>query len=280
MLDIEIFDVDYGFCSLINTADHHGILIDFGYSDRKKFNPSQHLLEQHCTSLDCLIIPSYGEEHLAGLEDLLRQTLVNGLAIHFIVSNPSLDEHRFDALRVANQKFSNGLINTDSYQDVRNNQTIKIHGINFSFFWNQSSSCQNVHDLSLVTFMSYRDIHVIFPGDLEVGGWQLLLKDNQFRDCLRRVNIFVAPNHGREESYCSDIFDYCRPELIIISNELNQRVSPKMFSQYQKHAKGSPYQVCDRKILTTYDDGNITISKCLDSLRHVRTQYETFQKQR
>ena len=39
MLDIKIFDVDYGFCAALTTGDHHTVLMDFGYSTRSGFNP-------------------------------------------------------------------------------------------------------------------------------------------------------------------------------------------------------------------------------------------------
>jgi beta-lactamase superfamily II metal-dependent hydrolase len=277
MLDIKIFDVDQGFCAAITMGDHHTILMDFGYSTRSGFNPSQHLLQQRCTSLDSLIVPAYGKDHLAGLSDLLRQTLLDGLAVHFLVANPTLDADQFHELNAANQRFSNVLTLHGNSQGRQGSQTLTIHGIDFSFFWNSYPDFEDAHNLSLVTFLSYRDINIVFPSDLEVEGWRSLLKHDDFCDRLRHVNMFVAPNHGREESYCADVFNYCRPELIIVSNELNQRISPTMLNQYQKHAKGSPSGVCGKKLLTTHDDGTITISKCLDRLRQVKTQSRVYQ---
>lgn len=277
MLDIKIFNVDEGFCAALNTGDHHTILIDFGYSTRNGFTPSQYLLQQRCTSLDCVIVPAYGEEHLAGLSSFLRQTLIDGLAVHFLVANPSLATDQFHELDLANQRFSNVLTADQNSRCPKVSKSMKIHGIDFSFFWNHQSDFQDAHNLSLVTFVSYQDIKIVFPSDLEIEGWRVLLKDDDFCNCLRRVNIFVAANHGREDSYCPEVFDYCRPEIIIISNEMNQRVSPNMLNQYQKHAKGCSESVCDQKLLTTYDDGTITISKCLDRLRQVQTQRKAYQ---
>ena len=224
-----------------------------------------------------MIVPAYGEEHLAGLSDFLRQTLIDGLAVHFLVANPSLDAGQFHELALANQRFSNVLTTDRNSRCPKVSQSVKIHGIDFSFFWNSQPDFQDAHNLSLVTFVSYGDIQIVFPGDLEVAGWQALLKDDEFCNRLRHVNIFVAANHGREESYCPEVFNDCRPEIIIISNELNQRVSPSMLNQYQKHAEGCSERVCDQKLLTTHDDGTITISKCLDRLRQVKTQRKAYQ---
>lgn len=272
MLDIKIFDVNQGFCAALNTGDHHTILIDFGYHTRTGFNPSQYLLQQRCTAVDCIIVPAYGEEHLAGLADFLRQTLIDGLAVHFLVTNPSLIADQFQELTLANQRFSNVLKIDKNLRCPTISQSMKIHGIDFSFFWNNYSDFQDAHNLSLVTFVSYDDIKIVFPSDLEVEGWRALLKDESFCHHLRHVNMFVAANHGREESYCPEVFDYCKPEIIIIPNELSQPASPQMLQQYQNHAKGCSDRICDQKLLTTYDDGTITISKCLDRLRQVQTQ--------
>jgi beta-lactamase superfamily II metal-dependent hydrolase len=279
MLDLKIFDVDHGFCAAVNTGDHHTILIDSGYSSRSGFNPSQHLLQQHCTAVDCLVVPAYTENHLAGLSDLLQQTIINGLPINFLVANPSINPEHFQGLDAVNRRFSNALTLTTNWHSEcgKVSQTMKIHDINFSFFWNNYPNFQDAHNLSLVTFVSYRDINIIFPSDLETEGWQALLKCDDFRDRLRRVNMFVASDHGREEGYCPDVFDYCRPELVIVSNESNQRISPKMLNQYKIHAKGSPYDARGKKLLTTCDDGTITISKYLDGARQVKTQPKAYQ---
>ncbi len=277
MLDIKIFNVDSGFCAAVSTGDHHTILIDFSYSVRSGFNPSQYLLQELCTSLDCVIVPAYGEEHLAGLSDFLKQTLIDGLAVNFLVANPSLAADQFHELDLANQRFSNVLTTDRNSRCSKVSQTMKIHGIDFSFFWNNYPDFQDAHNLSLVTFVSYEDIKIIFPSDLETEGWRTLLKNDDFCHHLRKVNMFVAANHGREESYCPEVFDYCRPELIIVSNELKQRISPKILHQYKNHSKGSPNGVCDKKLLTTHDDGTITISKCLDRLRQVQTQRKAHQ---
>ncbi len=279
MLDIKIFDVEQGFCAAVSTADHHTILIDFGYNHRNGFSPSCYLSQQRCTSLDCLIVPAYGKEHLAGLSDFLRQALIDGLAVHFLVANPSLTSSQFHELEVASQRLSNVLVANQGSNQFKHSQAMKIHGIDFAFFWNSYPDFQDAHNLSLVTFVTYRDIRMIFPSDLEIDGWRALLKHDDFRSYLRHVNIFVAANHGRSESYCSEIFNYCEPEIVIISNESSQRVDPEVLSQYKSHAKGCSESVCAQPLLTTFDNGTITISKFLDRLRQVEVQHKAYQGQ-
>lgn len=282
MLNIKIFDVDRGFCTLISAGSRPSVLIDTGYNSQGKFNPARHLLQQHCESLDCLIASAYTQEHLSNLSDFLEQSLENGLSIHSWVANPSINSEVFQGLEALEQRLGNALESPhhSALEGRKISQTIKIHEIKFSFFWNHYPSIQDAQNLSLVTFISYRDLDVILPSDLRTEGWQVLLKNEEFRDRLRHVNIFVASDSGRETGYCPDLFDYCSPELILISNGSERQLSPKMLEQYQIHAKGSPEGVCDRKLLTTHDSGTITISKYLDRLRQVKTERKAYQYNR
>ncbi|PMB14336.1 hypothetical protein CEN48_10735, partial [Fischerella thermalis CCMEE 5282] len=107
----------------------------------------------------------------------------------------------------------------------------------------------------------YFDIGIIFPGNLTWKGWYSLLENSSFREHLKQVNFFVASNHGQQNGYCPDIFDYFQPELVIISNKFNQPIQPEIESKYISHAKGLKIFGGNQKLLTTRDDGTITISK-------------------
>jgi beta-lactamase superfamily II metal-dependent hydrolase len=268
MLDIKIFDVAQGFCAAID-IDSHTILIDSGYNSTTGFRPSQYILQKHHSSLDCLVVPAYTEDHLAGFSNLLSQSLEHCLPINFLISNPSINPEQFPELKLLNQKLRNSL--TSMTESGKSGQTMKINGVNISFFWNNYPDFQEPHNLSLVTFVSYRDINIIFPSDLETEGWRTLLKSPDFRDRLRQVKIFVASDHGQEKGYCQEVFNYCEPEVVIVSNKTDEPTSSQMMQQYQSHAHGSSFR-SEKTLLTTRDDGNITISKYLDGLRQITTQ--------
>lgn len=274
MLDIKIFDVDHGFCATIDRHNHHTIVVDVGLNTRNGISPWQHILKPGCRTVDCLIVPAYVREHLDGIPGLLDHCLQHGITVSCLIANPTLEIENFPALKEATSWAKNPLGVTAKLHPEcqRVSQSIEIDDIDICFFWNSPKHCQDPRDLSLVTFLSYEDINIILPSDLKTEGWRTLLKCDEFRDRLRRVNIFVASNHGREDGYCPEAFDFCRPDIVLVSNEANQRLSAAMLNQYQIHAKGAPDGVCDRKILTTYDNGTITVSKCLDRLREVTTQ--------
>jgi len=75
------------------------------------------------------------------------------------------------------------------------------------------------------------------------------------------MNIFVASHHGRESGYCSEVFNFCRPDIILISDK--SIVHETQNVNYAKHANGLSWNGTNEKryVLTTRNDGSITIDK-------------------
>jgi beta-lactamase superfamily II metal-dependent hydrolase len=91
-----------------------------------------------------------------------------------------------------------------------------------------------------------------------------------FRYHLSRVNIFVASHHGRETGYCKEVFDYCNPEIVIISDK--EIVHETQNQQFKQHASGVPWNGGPEKryVLTTRSDGTITITKNIGQGLHIQ----------
>lgn len=51
-----------------------------------------------------------------------------------------------------------------------------LGNVRLQFFFNRYGEFSDTNNLSLVTFLHYRDVHVVFPGDLERRGWEALLR--------------------------------------------------------------------------------------------------------
>ncbi len=261
MLRIKIFDVDHGFCAVIQGNDYHTILLDCGYSFRTGFRPGRYLLNNYCRHLDYLIVPAYTEGHLAGFIDLNNHFLKHHFSIDYLITNPSINVNSIYEFAVGNPDLVHELklLNQIGYLRKKIDQTIQWENASLSFFCNFYSNSADLYNLSLVTFVSYQDIHIIFPSDLKTEGWLSLLKNPQFCKQLSQVNLFVASNHGQESGYCSEVFDYCTPELIIISNHGHRQLPLAALRQYESHAKGLQTSTGKQKVLTTRNDGTIHI---------------------
>jgi beta-lactamase superfamily II metal-dependent hydrolase len=129
-----------------------------------------------------------------------------------------------------------------------------------TFFSNPYPTFKDMNNLSLVTFLEYDGCGIVIPGDLERAGWEELLKQPSFCQCLRETNFFIASNHGRNAGYCEAVFDYCKPHIILLSDK--NIVHDSQEHDYTKHAKGIAWPNGQtRRVLTTRCDGHIRITK-------------------
>ena len=74
------------------------------------------------------------------------------------------------------------------------------------------------------------------PGDLERAGWMAHLRSPSFKNHLKTVQVFVASHHGRESGYCEEVFEDCRPQVIVFSDSEVRYASQAMAGLYGKHA--------------------------------------------
>jgi hypothetical protein len=94
--------------------------------------------------------------------------------------------------------------------------------------------------------------------------WKWLLGLPSFINDLNETNVFIASPHERESGYYKSVFDYCEPEVVIISDKTRE-FRTQGHDLYSKHAIGVNFSKTIlapkiRKVLTTRNDGNITIS--------------------
>ncbi len=254
-MEIRIFDVAHGFCAYVIADNGNVMLIDCGHNDQTGFRPSNYLTANGCTGIERLIISNYDEDHLSDLPNIRQQ-----LPIQILHRNKSITADELRSLKLRAGPIQPGMVTlldmiTTYTSDVVNPPDFP--GIEIATFSNSYPTFQDTNNLSLVTFLHYRNIHIIFPGDLEKAGWRELLNQQSFVEHLRRVSLFVASHHGRESGYYAEIFDYCHPELVIISDESIQYETQE--TEYQRHAGGIRWGDGHRYVLTTRNDGMITI---------------------
>lgn len=253
---IRIFDVTDGFCAYIVADDGDTLLIDCGYNTQTGFRPSSYVRYQGRASVQGLIVSNYDEDHLRDLPNML-----NAVRIETLYRNKSVSAEELRRIKLARgptlgdgTRALLGMMSTythDAYAP-------QLASAEMMMFHNPYPRFDDTNNLSLVTFLHYRDIHIIFPGDLEKAGWQALLGNRSFRDQLKRVNFFVASHHGRESGYFSDIFEYCSPAIVILSDGPIRYETQN--TNYGKHASGIPWRNGDRRsVLTTRNDGMISI---------------------
>jgi beta-lactamase superfamily II metal-dependent hydrolase len=259
MFTFTLFDVGHGFCAYATTPKGANILFDCGYDVDLKFYPSRYFADRRITQIDRLFLSHFDQDHVCDLPDL-RKVVTFG-SIHRNSSVP------VDVIR--REKQQGGIVTTAmaSALDMHQNWTGQVTmepdwgGVTISTFFNLYPSFTDMNNLSVVTFLEYGGTGIVIPGDLEGEGWLELLKNPEFRLCLARTEIFIASHHGRNAGYCEEVFNYCNPAIIILSDK--GIVHGSQEHDYTKHAIGIPWDGGSqtRRVLTTRSDGHIRITK-------------------
>ena len=267
-IDIAVFNIGMGQSILIYPRDQkdHACLVDCGSSDN--FCPddfieyNRSLFPVSATGkpiLGNLVLTNYDHDHFSAIDKLRDKVHIETTSLAKNISTEKLkeikDEETEQLKHVCELK--------DTYVNPAPNFQPIYKKTIYSLENHELESDYNTNHLSQIVFIEYGESKVCIAGDLEKSAWEIILQKEEVQNELRATNIFVAPHHGRENGFSQEIFEYCSPEVIIISDKnivhqtqegLAQLYSSKV-SGIGINFDGSP-----RKVLTTRNDGHILIS--------------------
>ena len=251
---IHIFDVEHGACNVIETPTNKLIMIDCGHNSSTNWRPSDWIL-QNSFSITNLTIANIDEDHVSDLENIIQYCDPDTFKTNWNLSPEWIEKRKKETGGIGNGVAKLLEIMRNKY--TGNGVTID-YGLERQRFCHSTNLFDDFNNLSLVNFYFYASIGIVFPGDLEKAAWEEFLKDSTFRSCLSRTNIFIASHHGRKNGYCEEVFKYCKPDIIIISDKAIEHAT-QMHDEYSKHASGIFFGNNLRKVLTTRKDGKIKI---------------------
>lgn len=267
-MNLTIFNVRHGFCAYLIADTNNVMLFDCGQDDETGFSPSSYLRRTRCTGIEKLVITNFDQDHVSDLPNVLRM-----FPVTTFFRNRSFSPEQLTSLKLEGGPITNAMDAAIAmHRDYVHQVTPPDFGIiEYNPFCNDYPELTDTNNLSLVSFIHYDGMGIIIPGDLEQEGWLKLLQDQQFRNNLARVNIFVASHHGRENGYCTEVFQYCSPDIFIISDK--EVVHDTQDNVYASHASGVPLNNNSetRYVITTRSDGSIRISKSVGSGYHIQT---------
>ncbi len=263
-MKIEIHDVDHGGCTVITGPAGHRLMLDCGLCNDRPWYPSVTYVGQR---IDTLMLMNLDEDHCEDLPYLWRDCTIGGL-----VSNPTIHASVLRAMKAKCgmragvtaatnilDRFGAGFIG-DWFHD--------LGGVAWEVYWNRYGiDFTDTNNLSLAAFVRFGPFTILFGGDLERAGWRQLLTLPGFRARLMSTNVYVASHHGRENGCCDEVFEICRPELVIFSDGRKQYGTQETGDWYASRTRGIPDFTKPggllgqplRKVMTTRKDGTITI---------------------
>lgn len=259
-MKIEIFDVEHGQCAMITCPNGKKLMVDAGHATGKWW-PSTHFVGQ---AIEQLIITNYDEDHTSDVVDLLENCRVNS-----ILRNPSIRAVDLRSMKAATggmgkgvQRLYDWLVTVESTPGGIPAR-VDLGDVWVNPYWAIYPHFTDANNLSLVSFINYGVFSILFPGDLEVEGWKLMLQNAEFRDAVRNVNVLVASHHGRENGCCEELYTLTgwKPQVTIISDAGKEYATQDTVGWYANRTLG-----CNvvgggtRKVFTTRSDGKITIN--------------------
>jgi len=261
-IELKIFDVRHGFCAALISGDKL-VLLDCGH-DSNGFRPLDWLYSQGHRHIDALVVSNFDQDHISDIKAIRDYFTVGSLAV-----NPTLKPETLRNIKIQGGPVSDQmqiLISSMADTNLTNIDRLPhvVEGVSMEFYCVYYPHETDTNNLSLVTFLQFGTSYIIYPGDLEVDGWKKLLTVPDFVEKLKNVNVFIASHHGRLNGYCEDVFQHCNPEIVIISDQ-ERAFSTQEHDKYSKHTKGVNFGTVlapsIRKVLTTRNDGHLTLSK-------------------
>ena len=251
-MKFEILNVQHGFAAYAIAGDGSVFLFDCGHSSTCR--PSDLLWAQGIRTIRRLIVTNYDEDHISDLPVLWQNFTIETLSRNLSVNSDRLRSLKTSPLSPAMKVLLSMIA---SYTENVPIEQFETPGIHVQTFYIRYPTFEDTNNLSLLSFLSIGDVSFVLPGDLEQAGWIELLKNPVVCELLGSVQIFVASHHGRESGYCSEVFDYCCPQLVVMSDGPVEYDTQKMASRYGRHASGGWFNGQMRKVLTTRKDGGL-----------------------
>lgn len=254
-MKLTIHDVGHGQCISLIHKNGNVMLWDCGHSENSR--PSVFLPKLGINKIDYFFITNFDEDHISDLPNLRRNVQLKSM-----FRNKSISAEQLRALKLESGPISDAMHSMidmlNSYTGGPLNPIPEFPNVSFrTFHTSYGHEFSDTNNISLVTFLSINGTKFVIPGDLEVKGWESLLTRQDFIKELENVNIFIASHHGRENGYCPKIFNYCTPDIVIISDSEKKYATQEMVSVYGSKAKGITFMGNSRNVLTTRHDGTL-----------------------
>ena len=270
MLEFVVWDVQHGNAIYMKTPNGKHVMFDIGtgsYGDGAEFSPLRWL--KHNWKIDCLhylVISHPHADHISDIRNMYNLNL-EPRALHRpkgidpdLISKSNQSEYS-DLVELYLKLDSTYVHPVPSEVDPSN--PANYGGVKISCFSQNESGTSNLNNYSKVAVIAYGSEKIIIPGDIEAAGWQVLLKRQDFQDAIKGTTIFVASHHGREAGFHSDVFNYFKPHVVIVSDGKYSDTS--VTDRYRHHAQGvtvtskSTGYLDTRYVLTTRNDAAIWV---------------------
>jgi len=192
-MELTIFDVEHGACSLLRCDNGAHIMIDCGHNASTGWKPGTYLRQQGVKTLDMLVVTNYDEDHVSGLPNLREN-----VTIHHLWRNKSVSPETLKRLK-SEDGMGAGIEELVAMATTytATGAPLVTPGVERQAFHHNYPDFDDENNLSFVVSLKLNGIGFLFPGDLETKGWDMLFaKSANFRKAAadtNRVLKFTTP---------------------------------------------------------------------------------------
>ena len=273
-LDAVIWNVGHGNATSVRLPNGAVVMLDCGPRSGEDSSPAFATL-RHWGRVDALIVSHPDMDHIGDICNMAAVRPPFLVAPH--VPAPQILKDKNEADRRTALSY---LRFVDGYRPFLGR--LPFGGTRVEWF-SLGGQRNGMNEYSVVTFVQCGWFTLLHAGDLPAKCWAELFEAHGIRlaQLLRQTNFFVIPHHGRKDAYSHELMDFMEGlQMGIISD--SGEGSTSVTSEYDRHFEG--WLACNmrtgkcgrRKILTTRNDGLVTLRAAFSPDGACRAVYATF----
>jgi len=233
------FDVGQGDSALIQTPDKKNILIDGGPDWTVVYKLGEYL-PYFERNIDLVIVSHPHADHLSGFLEVAKRYNIKKIIITGVAyETPETIE------------FEKVIAQTPEVSYVFGEKEIYFGDFRLLFLYPQEALMEkqidNVNNASIVVKAEYENARVLFTGDLEIDGQEILLESNGVE-----AEIYKVPHHGSSDGLFAEFLNAVRPQIAVVSAGENSYGHPSLRTLRALERSGA-------KVLETGREGDIII---------------------
>ena len=206
-----MIDVGQGDSTLIVTPQGKNILIDGGGSESYDVGKNillPYLLDRKVTKLDYVIISHFDTDHVGGILTVLEELNVKKVIIGKQYENSENYEKFLETVK--NKKILVMQVQKGDKINIEKDVQIKV------LFPEEKMIEENsINNNSLVFKLIYKDISILFTGDIEKIAEEQIV-NLYFRNNILKSTILKVSHHGSKTSSTQEFLELVHPKIALI----------------------------------------------------------------
>jgi len=233
-LECIVFNVEHGFSAFIKSPNDYGLLIDCGRKayfspikwTRSNYNPNNSNIQYfERRRIAKLVITHLHADHLRDVGHLIdtekpKHLLRDQKTMKYVDQKIESKQNDESTKILRDFKVFQGKYTEDIEKDVEwGFDSFLSKNLSLEDAKEVSSSEDNlINNRSFLTVVDYAGKKMLFPGDIEVKGWEKALTYKSIKESLMGINFFIASHHGHKSGFTSKIIEIAeKPDLFIVS---------------------------------------------------------------